>query len=214
MKFNGATFNKAQQDQLKKKVGAELEAVVEKANEAAKNSLRYAGGWNISTKYHKNDVVTKGKGIFIALRDNAHSDPSNNEETWKPAPSLRPQSIGYTSSSTTGTAYRAVLSKIEEIVTNYSSSYPNRGYNGELLIVADVDGTTRNFVLTDYNGDISATALCITARTGNTPTLYVIHLTKDAGGKAWKLDFSSSPLSMTEIGAPTNVGLMYAYINF
>lgn len=27
MKFNGATFNKAQQDQLKKKVGAELEAI-------------------------------------------------------------------------------------------------------------------------------------------------------------------------------------------
>ena len=33
MKFNGATFNKAQQDQLKKKVGAELEAVVEKVND-------------------------------------------------------------------------------------------------------------------------------------------------------------------------------------
>ena len=33
MKFNGATFNKAQQDQLKKKVGNELEAVVEKINE-------------------------------------------------------------------------------------------------------------------------------------------------------------------------------------
>ena len=33
MKFNGATFNKAQQDQLKKKVEAELEAVVEKVND-------------------------------------------------------------------------------------------------------------------------------------------------------------------------------------
>lgn len=33
MKFNGATFNKAQQDQLKKKVGIELEAVVEKVND-------------------------------------------------------------------------------------------------------------------------------------------------------------------------------------
>lgn len=214
MKLNGATFNKAQQDQLKKKIGAELEAVVEKANEAAKNSLRYAGIWTSSTKYHKNDVVTKGTGIFIAQRDNTHSDPSNNEETWKPAPSLKPQSIGYTSGSTTGTAYRAVLSKIKEIVENYSSSYPNRGYNGELLIVANVDGATLNFVLTDYNGDKSATALCITARTGNIPTLYVIHLTNDAGGKAWKLDFSSSPLSMTEIGAPTNVGLTFAYINF
>ena len=30
MKFNGATFNKAQQDQLKKKVGAELDGVVKK----------------------------------------------------------------------------------------------------------------------------------------------------------------------------------------
>ena len=33
MKFNGATFNKAQQDQLKKKVGIELEAVVEKVKD-------------------------------------------------------------------------------------------------------------------------------------------------------------------------------------
>ena len=33
MKFNGATFNKAQQDQLKKKVGNQLEAVVEKVND-------------------------------------------------------------------------------------------------------------------------------------------------------------------------------------
>ena len=32
MKFNGATFNKAQQDQLKKKVGAELEDVIAKAS--------------------------------------------------------------------------------------------------------------------------------------------------------------------------------------
>ena len=32
MEFNGATFNKAQQDQLKKKVGKDLEALVEKVN--------------------------------------------------------------------------------------------------------------------------------------------------------------------------------------
>lgn len=38
MKFNGATFNKAQQDQLKKKVGAELEAVVEKVNYIEENA--------------------------------------------------------------------------------------------------------------------------------------------------------------------------------
>ena len=38
MKFNGATFNKAQQDQLKKKVGAELEAVVEKVNDIEAHS--------------------------------------------------------------------------------------------------------------------------------------------------------------------------------
>lgn len=214
MKFNGTIFSKPQQDQLKEVIGKDLEATVEKVNETAKNSLRYAGNWDRSTTYHKNDVVTKEIGIFIALNDNTNNDPSFNTENWKPAPSLIPQSIGYTSGSTTGTAYRGVLNKINEIVTNNSTNYPNRGYNGELLIIAEVDGATRTFVLTDYNGNVSATALCITARTGNIPTLYVIHLTNDAGGKAWKLDFSSSPLSMTAISAPTNVGLTFAYINF
>lgn len=214
MKFNGTIFSKPQQDQLKENIGNELEKVSAKVEETAEKSLRYLGEWNKSTTYHKNDVVTKEAGIFIALKNSINSDPKFDTNKWKPAPSLIPQSIGYTTTSTTGTAYRTVLQKIREIIMNYSSSDPNCGYNGELLIVADVDGVTRTFTLTDYNGDKSATALCITARTGNLPTLYVIHLTNDAGGKAWKLDFSNSPLSLTEIGAPTNVGLTFTQINF
>lgn len=214
MKFNGTIFSKPQQDQLKENIGNELEKVSAKVDETAEKSLRYLGVWNNSTTYHKNDVVTKDTGIFIALRDSIGGDPKFDTNKWRPAPSLLHQSVSYTTTSTTGTAYRTVLQKIQEIITNYSSSEPNRGYNGELLIVADVDGVTRTFTLTDYNGDQSATALCITARTGNLPTLYVIHLTKDAGGKAWKLDFSKSPLSLTEIGAPTNVGLTFTLIKF
>lgn len=214
MKFNGTIFSKPQQDQLKENIGNELEKVSAKAEETAEKSLRYLGVWNNSTTYHKNDIVTKDTGIYIALRDSIGGDPKFDTNKWRPAPSLLPQGVTYSSTSTTGTAYRTVLQKIEEIITNYSSSYPNRGYNGELLIVANVEGVTRTFILTDYNGNQSATALCITARTGNLPTLYVIHLTNDAGGKAWKLDFSNSPLSLTEIDAPTNVGLTFAQINF
>ena len=214
MKFNGTIFSKPQQDQLKENIGNELEKVSAKVEETAEKSLRYLGVWNNSTTYHKNDVVTKDTGIFIALKNSTGGDPKFDTNNWRPFPALQPQSISYTATSTTGSAYATVLNKIREIIINYSTSYPNRGYNGELLIVAEVDGVTRTFTLTDYNGNKSATALCITARTGNLPTLYVIHLTNDAGGKAWKLDFSNSPLSLTEIGAPTNVGLTFAQINF
>lgn len=41
MKFNGATFNKAQQDQLKKKVGAELDDVVKKVDDVEKRIPNY-----------------------------------------------------------------------------------------------------------------------------------------------------------------------------
>ena len=42
MKFNGATFNKAQQDQLKKKVGAELEDVIKKVDNMTLNKYTYS----------------------------------------------------------------------------------------------------------------------------------------------------------------------------
>lgn len=42
MKFNGATFNKAQQDQLKKKIGAELEDLIKKVDDMKLNKYTYS----------------------------------------------------------------------------------------------------------------------------------------------------------------------------
>ena len=58
MKFNGATFNKAQQDQLKKKVGAELEDVIKKVDDVDSRILNYTGDWATGKEYHENDIVT------------------------------------------------------------------------------------------------------------------------------------------------------------
>ena len=58
MKFNGATFNKAQQDQLKKKVGAELEDVIKKVDNVDSRMLNYTGDWVTGNEYHEKDVVT------------------------------------------------------------------------------------------------------------------------------------------------------------
>ena len=77
MKFNGATFNKAQQDQLKKKVGAELEDVYSRM-------LNYTGDWVTGNEYHENDVVTWSTDGHLYEVIKAHTssstiDPSNTE---------------------------------------------------------------------------------------------------------------------------------------
>lgn len=77
MKFNGATFNKAQQDQLKKKVGAELDEVYSRM-------LNYTGDWASGNEYHENDVVTWANDGHLYEVIKAHTssstiDPSNAE---------------------------------------------------------------------------------------------------------------------------------------
>ena len=84
MKFNGATFNKAQQDQLKKKVGAELEDVIAKVDDVDSRMLNYTGDWVTGNEYHENDVVTwKQDGhLYEVIKAHTSSetfDPSNTE---------------------------------------------------------------------------------------------------------------------------------------
>ena len=77
MRFSGATFNKAQQDQLKKKVGAELD-------ELSSRMLNYTGDWVTGNEYQENDVVTWNKDGHLYEVIKAHTssstiDPSNTE---------------------------------------------------------------------------------------------------------------------------------------
>lgn len=80
MEFNGATFNKAQQDQIKKKVGAELDNVVAKID----GMLNYTGDWATGNEYHENDVVTWDTDghlyeVIKAHTSNTTLKPSNTE---------------------------------------------------------------------------------------------------------------------------------------
>ena len=83
MKFNGATFNKAQQDQLKKKVGAELDNVIKKVDEVDSRMLNYEGDWATGNENHENDVVTWTDGhlyeVIKAHTSSSTIDPSNTE---------------------------------------------------------------------------------------------------------------------------------------
>lgn len=88
MKFNGATFNKAQQDQLKKKVGAELDEVTAKVDDVDSRMLNYTGDWVTGNEYHENDVVTWAHDGHLYEVIKAHTssttlDP-DNPEYYKP----------------------------------------------------------------------------------------------------------------------------------
>lgn len=84
MKFNGATFNKAQQDQLKKKVGAELDDVIKKVDDVDSRMLNYTGDWVTGNEYHENDIVTwtHDGHLYEVIKAHTSSDsikPDNTE---------------------------------------------------------------------------------------------------------------------------------------
>ena len=83
MELNGATFNKAQQDQLKKKVGAELDDVIAKVDDVDSRMLNYTGDWVTGKEYHENNVVTWTDGhlyeVIKAHTSSSTIDPSKVE---------------------------------------------------------------------------------------------------------------------------------------
>lgn len=64
MKFNGATFNKAQQDQLKKKVGTELEDLIKKV-EPIKYELDLSTSEGRNTLVALSQVAKQGKRVVL-----------------------------------------------------------------------------------------------------------------------------------------------------
>ena len=107
MKFNGATFNKAQQDQLKKKVGAELDDVIKKVDDVDSRMLNYTGDWVTGNEYHENNVVTWANDGHLYEVIKAHTssstiDPSNTEY-YKAMTSTR--LLSYTAHLVSGTTH-------------------------------------------------------------------------------------------------------------
>ena len=132
MKFNGATFNKAQQDQLKKKVGAELEAVIAKVDDVDSHMLNYTGDWAADNEYHENDVVTWANDGHLYEVIKAHTSSStinpSNTEYYKAmtAKKIVQENFGSDYSTTT-------INRIKEIVKKHPDAVVGMFYSGGIF---------------------------------------------------------------------------------
>lgn len=84
MKFNGTIFSKPQQDQLKEKIGNELEKVSAKVDEVGAHMLNYKGDWATNTAYNVNDIVTWAEDghLYEVIKTHTSSNtlkPGNTE---------------------------------------------------------------------------------------------------------------------------------------
>ena len=184
MKFNGATFNKAQQDQLKKKVGAELDDVIKKVDDVDSRMLNYTGDWVTGNEYHENDVVTWANDghlyeVIKAHTSSATINPSNTEY-YKAMTSTR--LLAYTAHLASGdtrfddTTYDFIVSISDKIVYAETAlatlSKPN--IHGGITFSARsiFNGSDKNII--DYTLYISsakyASVYSITVKPDNTVT--------------------------------------------
>ena len=131
MKFNGATFNKAQQDQLKKKVGAELDDVIKKVDDVDSRMLNYTGDWVTGNEYHENDVVTWTDGhlyeVIKAHTSSSTIDPSNTEY-YKAMTAKKIVREDFNPSYSTTT-----INRIKEIVKKHPDAVVGMFYSGGIF---------------------------------------------------------------------------------
>ena len=161
MKFNGATFNKAQQDQLKKKVGAELDKVYSRM-------LNYTGDWATGNEYHEHDVVTWSDGnlyeVIKAHTSSATIDPSKAEYykamTEGKVKSTTIKSVNKTNTVAltniinainanieTGRAMCVFVSQLDGINMHMTPYYPTTGINSCALVGIRRNSSTYAFEL-------------------------------------------------------------------
>lgn len=132
MKFNGATFNKAQQDQLKKKIGADLEDVIKKVDDVDSRMLNYTGDWVTDNEYHENDVVTWAHDGHLYEVIKAHTSSStinpSNTEYYKAmtAKKIVREDFSPDYSQTT-------INRIKEIVKKHPDAVVGMLYSGTIL---------------------------------------------------------------------------------
>lgn len=169
MKFNGATFNKAQQDQLKKKVGAELDEVIKKVEDVDARMLNYTGDWVTGNEYHENDVVTWGTDGHLYEVIKAHTssstiDPSNTEY-YKAMTARKFQSIK-------GTIDNSGFFSIS--IWNKITAEKSRG----AYLALTISGSTKplNFLITHVEKTIGF-AYCLGCNAGSETKLYFAKIT-------------------------------------
>ena len=135
MKFNGATFNKAQQDQLKKKVGAELE-------ELSSRMLNYTGDWVTGNEYHENDVVTWNKDGHLYEVIKAHTSSStfdpDNPDYYKAMTATKYTKITF---SQTGVMSIQDKERLIEAIRTDPNAIIHGVYHGASMILRPLDDT-------------------------------------------------------------------------
>ena len=187
MKFNGATFNKAQQDQLKKKVGAELDEVYSRM-------LNYTGDWASGNEYHENDVVTWSTDGHLYEVIKAHTSSST----------IDPRNTEYYKAMTTTKFithdYKAPfnankLKEIEEIFKKQESGKRIICYYGA-IICRPYRTTQPSFYAIYDNGGIGGNFNGIVI-----DCYYVFNNTMQ--GRRTTITESETPITITDIGAPT-----------
>lgn len=133
MKFNGATFNKAQQDQLKKKIGTDLEDVIKKVDDVDSRMLNYTGDWVTDNEYHENDVVTWAHDGHLYEVIKAHTSSESltpaNSEYYKAmtAKKIVREDFGSPYYSQTN------INRIKEIVKKHPEAVVGMFYSGTIL---------------------------------------------------------------------------------
>ena len=176
MKFNGATFNKAQQDQLKKKVGADLEDVIVKVDDLDSRMLNYTGEWVKDNEYHENDVVTWANDghLYEVIKSHTSSATINpsNTEYYKAMTARKYVSKTY-SVQTGGGRERLVQDVVAAINSNRNaqSQYPFEGTNYTVTWHATRDGSSTE--------GASVLGSCVVERNGKI-NIFTIMVSTDA----------------------------------
>lgn len=142
MKFNGATFNKAQQDQLKKKVGAELDDVIKKVDEVDSRMLNYTGDWVTDNEYHENDVVTWADDGHLYEVIKAHTSSAtlkpSNTEYYKAMTAREYTKITF---SQTGVMSEQDKERLIEAIRTDPNAIIHGVYHGATMILRPLDDT-------------------------------------------------------------------------
>lgn len=162
MKFNGTIFSKPQQDQLKEKIGNELEKVSAKVDEVDARMLNYKGDWVEGYEYHENDVVTWADNgqLYEVIKAHTSSDTlkPNNTVYYKAMTNIAIKSARFATNNATQrtNAINLIKAKRNRIIAIHVNDDENNVWHcdnintvlgKETALLSNIDFTFDDFLL-------------------------------------------------------------------
>lgn len=174
MKFNGTIFSKPQQDQLKEKIGNELEKVSAKVDEVDARMLNYKGDWVEGYEYHENDIVTwtDNGNLYEVIKSHTSST------------SIKPNNTEYYKAMTTkGYYYKIYGNNVGERTSAVSDiTYALNSNRRAFCYITQINGYKIRLdfseIVTSYNG-VVATGIHRDAENDYYPAIILLYLSKD-----------------------------------